>query len=63
MTEEKPAEMRPLMKLDKGKETDTGSRKRPSLLSLLQATFLFVGGIGRALKLIDDIVEWWSDLF
>lgn len=64
MTEKKPAEMRPLTKLDKRKETNSeGCQKRPSLLSILHATFLFVGGLGRVLKFIDDLVEWWSNLF
>ena len=63
MTEVKPAEMRSLKKLDELKATNTeGSQKRPSLLSFLHATFMFVGGLGRVLKLIDDIVEWWNSL-
>jgi hypothetical protein len=63
MTEEKPAEMRSLKRLDELKATNSeGCQKRPSLLSILHATLVFVGGLGRVLKFIDDIVEWWNSL-
>jgi hypothetical protein len=62
MTKEKPAEMRSLMKFDELKTTSAKvARKGSSCLSILQATFVFVGGFGRVLKFIDDIVEWWNN--
>lgn len=63
MTKEKPAEMRSSRKLDKLKAINTeGAKKHPSLLSFLHTTMVFVGNLGRVLKFIDDIVEWWNSL-
>ncbi len=63
MTKEKPAGMRSLKKLDELTATSVeGSQKGPSLLSILHATLVFVGGFGRVLTFIDDIVEWWNNL-
>jgi hypothetical protein len=64
MTEENPAEMRSLKRMDKLETAnDVRRKKRPSPLSLLHATLIFVGGLGRVLKLIDHIVDWWNSLY
>jgi hypothetical protein len=63
MTEEKPAEMRLLKKMDEVKVADTeGRQKRSSFLPFLNAMLTFIGGFGRVLKFIDDVVDWWNNL-
>lgn len=63
MTSDKSAELRSLKKKDELEATNVERcPKRPSLLSLLQAMLMFVGGFGRVLKFVEDVVEWWNDL-
>ncbi|TAG34438.1 MAG: hypothetical protein EAZ34_05755 [Polaromonas sp.] len=62
MTDEKPAERRSLKKTEEPETTSIGCTKRPGLLSWLHATFMFVGGFGRVLKFIDDVVDWFKNL-
>lgn len=63
MTEEKPAEMRLLKKMDEVKVAENEERKkRSNFLPFLNAMLTFVGGFGRVLKFIDDAIDWWNNL-
>lgn len=63
MTKEKPAELCSSIRLVELEATNVDvCKKRPDKLAWIRATLTFVGGFGRVLKFVDDVVEWWNNL-
>lgn len=64
MADEKPADLRPLEKVDGLGTADVEKRQwRQRLLSILKVALWFVGGFGRVLKFIDAAIDWLDSMF